>query len=89
MDVIIESNTALESVRDRSVNELNVSALCVKAFEAHNINTIRQLEAMTANELKRLKGPRPCRAPRPLGLRQVRHVQEVLASLGLKLKGDS
>jgi DNA-directed RNA polymerase alpha subunit len=72
-----------ESFRDRPLENMEMSVRLDMALRVRCIKTVRELESMTAAELTKSKSYRP-----PLGKKSLREVRELLASMGMKLKGD-
>jgi DNA-directed RNA polymerase alpha subunit len=64
---------------DRLVDELEVSVRAANCFENANIKTMGELQNLTAAQLLRI---------RHFGRKTLKEVREVLASQGLKLRGD-
>jgi DNA-directed RNA polymerase alpha subunit len=79
LDEIVRAETT-ESFRERSIEDLEISIRLGNALDARGIKTVRQLEAMTAEELMKSKDF--------FGKKMLRETREILASLGMKLKGD-
>jgi len=76
---------ATESFRDRPIGDLEMSVRLASALRARQITTVRELEAKSAEELKGNAGPGSAHY---FGKKNLKEVREVLASLGMKLKGD-
>jgi DNA-directed RNA polymerase alpha subunit len=70
-----------ESFRDRSLEDMGMSVRLDMALRVRCIKTVRELESMTAAELTKSKRE-------PLGKKSLREVRELLASRGMKIKGD-
>jgi DNA-directed RNA polymerase alpha subunit len=84
LDSIVRSE-ATESFRAKSIDDLQISVRLRCALAMRNIETLRQLEATTADELKS-KGPPGSSGY--FGKKCLCEVRETLASFGLKLRGD-
>jgi len=85
IDSIVKTEE-IEATRIRLVEDLEISVRLATALRAREIVTVRELESKTAEELMRSSG-----APgssRYFGKKSLREVRELLASLGMKLKGD-
>jgi DNA-directed RNA polymerase alpha subunit len=85
LDVIARAD-AIEGFRDKSITDLEISIRLRDALKKRGIETVRQLELMTADELTRGYSPAPIDTL--LSKKCLREVREMLASLGMKLKGD-
>ena len=70
----------IESNRDRMVDDLEISFRLAGALRAREILMVRELESKTAQELMRPKDS--------IGKKSLKEARELLASLGMKLKGD-
>lgn len=76
-----------ESMRSRLVEDLEISVRLEAALRVREILTVRELESKTAEDLIGSSGPPGSSSY--FGKKCLREVREVLASLGMKLKGDS
>lgn len=86
LDVLAEDK-GKEAQRAKEIELLDISVRLSNALADREIRTVGQLELMSAADLLRSSGP-PA-SVKFFGKKMLREVREVLASVGLKLKGDS
>jgi DNA-directed RNA polymerase alpha subunit len=84
---LIVKEDEIESYRDRPIEDLEISIRLGLALSVRAIKTVRQLEATTAEALMKSSGSPGSSSY--FGKKCLRETREVLASLGMKLKGDS
>lgn len=90
---VVEQQEETAGWRTRSIDDLEISVRLKYAFEDRNITTVGQLEGMTADELTKMK-PTVMRdrsgwsPPVHFGKKCLKETREILASFGMKLKGD-
>ncbi len=74
-----DMDSEVEKLLKTPVGELPISVRAFNCLRAENIETVGQLVSLSANELKHIPN---------LGKGTVKEIREVLASVGLKLKGE-
>jgi DNA-directed RNA polymerase alpha subunit len=75
---------AIESMRSHLVEDLDISVRLATSLRVREILTIRELESKTAKELLELSRS----SSRFFGRKLLRETRDLLAGLGMKLKGD-
>lgn len=79
----IAKEEALDTDRERLIENLEISIRLCNALRARDITTVRELESTTAEKLTESSSP-----ANYFGKKCLRETREVLASMGMKLRGD-